>query len=153
MKYVNYDPGIVQRYKVVIKGWPNDIPMVNPSEIASLDDLLRIREAWRIGTAFWEKLTQAEVKKHMESVQTRLDAGETIGRKRKKRADAGKKRGKRNAGLAEKEDEHLSKRAKVSGSSGRSRVPPKSKEFVVDSDDEPDSDDRPNNEEGVDGNE
>lgn len=144
MKYVNYDPSIVEIYKVAIKGWPSGIAMVNPSEIASLEDLLTIREAWRTGVAFWDKLTKAEVKKHMEDAKVRHDTGEIVGRECKKRSDAGQKRGKRKATQnrpSDKENKRLSKRAKVSGSSGRSRPPPKSKEFIDDSNDEGDEED------------
>lgn len=36
MSYVNYDKAIVERYSVIILGWPEGIPMISPQRSTPL---------------------------------------------------------------------------------------------------------------------
>lgn len=144
MNYVNYDKAIVEKYRVKILGWPDkEAPFVNPSEIGAISTLRILHKSWKSGATHWVKLNARETQEHLDMMEEKRKAGQSIGRPRKQRSDAGKKRGKHKVTADEDEnnennDPRPSKRAKVAGGSERSCAIPKSKEIIEDSDDEED---------------
>ena len=61
MAYSKYKENIVAIYKVVIDGWPEDIPRVSPQSLTKVHDVKDLYEAWSEGHAAWRKLTSKEV--------------------------------------------------------------------------------------------
>lgn len=95
MNYVNYDKSIVQKYRVKIVRWPENVKFTNPASLASMDELRQLRQALRTHDCHWVKITEREVRLHMESIKEREAGSESVGRKRKQRSDKGKPRKKR----------------------------------------------------------
>ncbi|KAE9392706.1 hypothetical protein BT96DRAFT_944436 [Gymnopus androsaceus JB14] len=62
MAYSKYKKNIVAIYKVVIDGWPEDIPCVSPQLLTKVDNMKDLYEAWSEGHAAWRKLTSKEVR-------------------------------------------------------------------------------------------
>ncbi|KAF8335256.1 hypothetical protein F5887DRAFT_829706, partial [Amanita rubescens] len=94
MNYVNYDK-FVQKYRVKLVGWPENIKFTNPASLTSMDELRQLGQALRAHDCHWVRITEWEVRLHVESIKEREAAGESVGRKRKQRSDKGKPRKKR----------------------------------------------------------
>ncbi|KAH7922363.1 hypothetical protein BV22DRAFT_976567, partial [Leucogyrophana mollusca] len=94
MNYQNYDTSLVPTHKIKLIGWPPDVPFVNPSLIGTVGAIRKLRDALKSGSCRWIRLNSREVEAHRMEVEAREQAGETVGRKRKRRADAGTKRNK-----------------------------------------------------------
>jgi hypothetical protein len=92
MNYVNYDRVIVLGLGVKLVGWPKAVNFVKPSSIGSVIDARTLRDALKSGECHWVKLTARQIEEHQAEVGRRETEGETVGRPRKKRSDAGKKR-------------------------------------------------------------
>ena len=107
MNYVNYDTAIVGDLRRRLLGWPKDVKFANPSEIGTVGDIRKLRDCLKSGQCHWVKLTQSQVDEHMADMQNRRDAGEIIGKQRKKRSDAGttRKRKQRSENLENEEPE------------------------------------------------
>lgn len=95
MNYCNYDIALVEKRRVKCFNWPPNIPMISPSDILVLEDLITLRESWRVGRTCWSKITKQEADDHMAEVKARQASGEVVGTKRKTRDDKGTTRGKR----------------------------------------------------------
>lgn len=95
MNYVNYDKSIVQKYRVKIVRWPENVKFTNPASLTSMDELRQLRQALRTHDCHWVKITEREVRLHMESIKEREAGGESVSRKWKQRSDKGKPRKKR----------------------------------------------------------
>ncbi|KAF7973476.1 hypothetical protein HWV62_15080 [Athelia sp. TMB] len=113
MNYLNYDKAIVEKWRVKIFNWPEDIPMVSPSEIMVIDDLRRLRESWRVGTTCWNEITRAEAEEHKRQVEERRANGEKIGKARKERADKGVPRKRKTASKENDKEGPAHKKAKT----------------------------------------
>jgi hypothetical protein len=92
MNYVNYDVAIVERYKIILKGWPPTVRFCNPSEIGTVDDIRTLRNALKNGECIWVAMSNREHKEHGEMLKQRQEAGDVVVKKRKIRSDKGKKR-------------------------------------------------------------
>ncbi|KAF8328053.1 hypothetical protein F5887DRAFT_898053 [Amanita rubescens] len=92
MNYVNYEKSIIQKYRLKLVGWPDDVKFTNPASLTSVDDLRKLRHALRTQTCHWVKLSDRELRQHTESIKQREVSGECVGRKRKARSDKGKSR-------------------------------------------------------------
>ncbi|KAF7976961.1 hypothetical protein HWV62_5024 [Athelia sp. TMB] len=154
MNYVNYDKAIVQKWRVKIFGWPEDIPMVSPSEIMSIDDLRMLRESWRVGRTCWNTVTKAEVEEHMRDVEERRANGEVVGKPRKERADKGQSRRRKPAAIDKENNNEgpARKKARVAKSNSNpkakassSKPANKSPEFVPTDSESGQSDDEEHN--------
>jgi hypothetical protein len=103
MNYVNYDRVIVLGLGVKLVGWPKTVNFVKPSSIGSVIDARTLRDALKSGECHWIKLTARQIEDHRAEVERRKTEGETVGRPRKKRSDAGKKRKQRSSDNIENE--------------------------------------------------
>ena len=53
MCYVKYERNIVTKYKVELAGWPVGLKFANPSEIGTVDEIQKLRNALRAGDCKW----------------------------------------------------------------------------------------------------
>jgi hypothetical protein len=136
MNYTNYETAIVQQYSVRLVGWPKSIKFVNPSQIGTVLEIRTLRDDLRSGVCHWVKLTKSQLAAHIADLEERREQGETIGKQRKKRSDAGTSR-KRRRPSDNQENERPSKRAKnLSRKKANTRRAQKSAAIVETSDDE-----------------
>ena len=123
MQWAYYFRNIVQRYQVMIEGWPDSVPFGNLSSVSSalpaLETLLR---KWESGTTHWKTLSEEDFETVRQEHEEKLKSGEVEERHRRTRSDKGTKR-KRPAAS----DGNLARRKKY-----------KSTETVEDSDKEKD---------------
>jgi len=93
MHWANYFRNIVQRYQVVIEGWPANIPFVNLSQASSaLPDLEMIHQKWESHAICWREIDKEEFQKLLEERNEKLKSGEIMDHCRPTRSDKGKKR-------------------------------------------------------------
>lgn len=90
MQWERYEDLVVNRYSVVLDGWPEDITF-NPSNL-TLRELQLILALLVKERCVWKKLTPEELDERQSRYTDRLVNGEV--QMRKKRSDAGKKKGK-----------------------------------------------------------
>lgn len=169
MNYVNYETTIVKGYHVKLVGWPTGLKMASPSQIATMEELRRLRDALTSDMCKWVPLSASEIKAHaarMAEIQAAPDGGT---KKRKQRSDKGVKRKRKDATRGEEEDHGAdadeesedgrpkkkkakkgrkkeekasSKSKKSAAASSKSRLPPsvKSRAMISDSNDDDDDD-------------
>ncbi|KAG1862659.1 hypothetical protein F4604DRAFT_1683802 [Suillus subluteus] len=137
MNYNNYNTAIIETYVVQLIGWPPGINFISPSNIGTVGEIRRLRDALKARTCYWTTLTPAEVKAHIANLDERHSAGEIVKQPHKKHSDAGtshKCKAPSTVGHANKQTKCLSKKAKKN--SYQDREVPKSVEFIVSSDEE-----------------
>ncbi|KAL0567210.1 hypothetical protein V5O48_014784 [Marasmius crinis-equi] len=94
MQYERFDTTITMRYKVVVEGWPKGIPFQKPSAFGgALEPLVRLRNAWQTGEAHFRKLSDDEFQTWLAQRVEKIEKGDIVPKARKKRSDAGVKRG------------------------------------------------------------
>ncbi|KAG2116143.1 hypothetical protein DEU56DRAFT_761603 [Suillus clintonianus] len=72
MHWANYWRSVVQRYLVVIEGWPDNIPFVNLSNVSSaLPDLEMLLDKWEAGEICWRHLEEDEYKNFVKNIVRR----------------------------------------------------------------------------------
>ncbi|KAG1844313.1 hypothetical protein DFJ58DRAFT_731230 [Suillus subalutaceus] len=95
MQWALYFRNIIQRYQVMIEGWPDNIPFANLSQVSSaLPELDRLFRRWKSGATHWKTLTDKEFEKVLQEHNDKLDHGEIDDHRRRTRSDKGKKRKK-----------------------------------------------------------
>ncbi|KAG2127889.1 uncharacterized protein EDB93DRAFT_1256852 [Suillus bovinus] len=134
MNYHNYKTTIVETYGVRLVGWPHRVNFISPSNIGTVGDIQKLRDALRSHICYWTVLTPAEVKSHAAELDVHRLAGETVCKPCKKRSDSGvpQKCKAPAAGQAGQENQRVSKKAKRTGP--QLRQAPKSSEVVESSD-------------------
>ncbi|KAG1786352.1 uncharacterized protein HD556DRAFT_1248400 [Suillus plorans] len=128
MNYSNYETAIVETYGVRLVGWPQGVNFTSPSNIGTVGDIRRLRDALKARMCYWTTLSPAEVKAHTAELDARRSAGEVVRKLRKKRSDAGVARKRKVPPTTNKENARSLKRTKVT--SAQLRDAPKSAEFV-----------------------
>ncbi|KAL0567194.1 hypothetical protein V5O48_014795 [Marasmius crinis-equi] len=94
MQYERFDTTITMWYKVVVEGWPKGIPFQKPSAFGgALEPLVRLRNAWQTGEAHFRKLSDDEFQTWLAQRAEKIEKGDIVPKSRKKRSDAGVKRG------------------------------------------------------------
>ncbi|KAG1843422.1 hypothetical protein C8R48DRAFT_618900, partial [Suillus tomentosus] len=93
MQWAYYFRNVIQRYQVVIDGWPESVPFANLSKVSSaLPELEMLLRKWELGTTHWKTLTDEDFEKiHLEHNE-KLESGEIEDTRRRIRSDKGKKR-------------------------------------------------------------
>lgn len=141
MNYDNYKTKICKKYKVHLIGWPAGLKFGSMSKIGGTDDLSLLNKALICGDCRWAKMTEAEVKE----LEAELNAAGPPP-PRQKRRDAGKRRKGKMVEETSDEDEpsesesdegraRPKKKARRSrGRKAKDMLPPKSSEYVQDSD-------------------
>lgn len=94
MEWKYYWRNVVQRYQVVIEGWPDNIPFGNLSNYSnSLADLEALLRKWRCGSIYWKEITDHELQQLNKERDERIERGEIDAPvPRRRRSDYGKKR-------------------------------------------------------------
>ena len=138
MNYNNYDTAIVKTYGVKIVGWPASVPFTNLSNIGTIGEIHKLRDALKSGGCRWKKLSKGEWGAFNADLNTHRAAGESVKKPRKKRSDAGVSRKRKNIGASE-ENGPAPKRARHVTTKKRSI--PKSSKFVHDTEEDLDASD------------
>jgi hypothetical protein len=138
MNYVNYKTSIIQQMGVCLVGWPKSVKFVNPSQIGTVLKIHTLCDNLKSGACHWVKLTKVQLDAHCADMEERREQGETVGKQRKKRSDAGTSR-KCKQRSEDKENERPSK--KRMGKKAMSTHQVKSRAVVSDSSDSADDDD------------
>ncbi|KAG1774227.1 hypothetical protein EV702DRAFT_974941 [Suillus placidus] len=121
MQWAYYFWNVVQRYQVMIEGWPENVPFANLSKVSSaLPELEMLLRKWELGTAHWKILTDEDFEKMCLEHNEKLESGEIEDTRRRPRSDTGSK---------------CKRPAATDGNSTR-RKKYKSKETIEDSDNE-----------------
>ncbi|KAG2342406.1 hypothetical protein BDR05DRAFT_886714 [Suillus weaverae] len=137
MNYNNYETSVIETYGVRLVGWPHGVKFTSPSNIGTVGDIRKLRDALKARTCYWTVLSSAEVQAHVSELNTRRSAGEVVRKPRKKRSDAGlprKRKDGSSAGRASKENHRPSKKAKKNPA--QLQEGPKSAEYVESSGEE-----------------
>lgn len=128
MQWTHYFRNVVQRYQVVITGWPDSVKFTNLSNVSSaLPDLKMLERQWVSGATKWVNIDDDEFERLRLERDEQLDNGEIIDHRRRTRSDKGRKR--KQPAVSQK------------GNTNRNKTH-KSAEFIESSDDEgePDKD-------------
>jgi hypothetical protein len=148
MNYTNYKDSIVQGHRVKIIGWPATIPFASPSTISNLNDMRTLHNGWMSGSIRWVRMSTAEIKEHAQDLEQHHDEGQTIGKKHKRWTTKKKVPLASNDIDAENQaNKEISaalkspKAAKRAKRTRNSRMPPKSKDVITNSDSQEDEDD------------
>lgn len=173
MCYVNYEIDIVTKHKVELVGWPASIKFANPSEIGTIEDIRKLRQALKVGECKWIAQSRGQQAAYAQNLARKAASGEQVVKKRKQRSDKGKQRKKavstqsgndkegdreetrNNGDNDEEESRQPPKKKRKYGAASKTNLsfhkmlPPaaKSKAFIVDSDAEEDSDGEDDNDE------
>ncbi|KAG2034685.1 hypothetical protein BDR03DRAFT_823856, partial [Suillus americanus] len=89
MNYNNYNTAIIETYAVKLVGWPQGVKFISPSNIGTVGEIRKLRDALKARTCYWAALTPAEVKLHTAELDACRSAGQVVRQPRKKRSDAG----------------------------------------------------------------
>ena len=97
MRWKFYWRDVVERYRVVIKGWPDNIPFANLSVVSSgvpaLETLLRKLES---GAIYWQSISEEEFADLTKQRNTDIENGVVaVPDSRKQRSDKGTKRARK----------------------------------------------------------
>ncbi|KAG2038240.1 hypothetical protein BDR03DRAFT_308571 [Suillus americanus] len=137
MNYHNYETTIVETYGVRLVGWPHGVKFISPSNIGTVGDIRKLRDALKSRTCYWTALSQTEIKSHAAELNARRLAGEIVRKPHKKRSDSGVPRKRKAPATTEqagRETQRASKKAKRTAP--QHRQAPKSSEFVEPSDED-----------------
>jgi hypothetical protein len=130
---------VVQRYQVLLEGWPENIPFLSLSDcsntLANLDLLLRNLQNGKI---YWWKLSVAKLAELNKERDDQLENGEIAApAPRRPRSDRGKKHSQSKATAIDNGDDQEPRRK-----AKRKRI---SRRVVSDNDDDNDNDDNDDN--------
>ena len=93
MQWVHYWRNVVQRYQVMIEGWPDNFPFANLSTVSrGLPELENLLRKWRSGAIFWKHLTSDEFERLQKEHEEKIESGDIVEHRRRPRSDRGKKR-------------------------------------------------------------
>ncbi|KAG1837872.1 hypothetical protein C8R48DRAFT_622607, partial [Suillus tomentosus] len=84
MNYHNYETAIVETYGVRLVGWPHGVNFISPSNIGTVGDIRKLRDALKARTCYWTVLSPAEIKAHTAELEARCSAGDVVRKPRKK---------------------------------------------------------------------
>ena len=121
-----------------IVGWPASVPFTNLSNIGTIGEIHKLRDALKSGECRWKKLSKGEWDTFNADLNTHRAAGESVKKPQKKCSDAGVSQKHKNIGASE-ENGPAPKRARHAATKKRSV--PKSSEFVRDTDEDLDASD------------
>ncbi|KAG1899557.1 uncharacterized protein F5891DRAFT_953738 [Suillus fuscotomentosus] len=92
MQWVHYFRNVIQRYQVVVEGWPNNIPFTNLSKVSSaIPDLEMLLRKWESGATYWKAIDDIEFERLRRERDEGLESGDIIDQRRRTRSDKGKK--------------------------------------------------------------
>ncbi|KAG1901631.1 uncharacterized protein F5891DRAFT_1187510 [Suillus fuscotomentosus] len=133
MVYMNFETSIKEKHGINIKGWPENVLFTSPYKIGTVDKIRSLHHALQNGTCHWVNFTPHQHQEHIQHLDARHKAGETVRAPRKKHSDAGVSCKHRSA----KEKVPPSKRVRSAVSNRRPA--PKSVEYIDSTDNDEDS--------------
>ncbi|KAG2743411.1 hypothetical protein P692DRAFT_201672374, partial [Suillus brevipes Sb2] len=89
INYTNFSTAIKEKLGIDLRGWPDGIPFQSPTSINDHNALLKLRNALKDGSCHWFRMTPRQREEHSAQLAARRKRGETVGKPRKKRSDAG----------------------------------------------------------------
>jgi hypothetical protein len=93
MQWVHYFRNVIQRYQVIVEGWPSNIPFTNLSQVSCpLAELKMLLHRWESGSTFWKSLSDEELERLRQEREEKIESGDLVDRRRRTRSDKGKKR-------------------------------------------------------------
>lgn len=92
INFINFEVAIKARYGIDILGWPEGVPFQSPHTITNAEHLRILRDALKAGTCRWAYMSRQNLEQFQDQLKERRGAGELVGKPRKKRSDAGRKR-------------------------------------------------------------
>ncbi|KAJ6474315.1 hypothetical protein C8R45DRAFT_1103288 [Mycena sanguinolenta] len=109
MNYERYIKAVVLGYGVMIVGWPKQIDFTSPTNISSVDDMRKLRDTWKDGTARWKMLSKSEKEKWRKDYEEKVESGEIVEVERQRRSDKGIIRGQNSRTAGKREAANKSK--------------------------------------------
>ncbi|KAG2104999.1 hypothetical protein BD769DRAFT_1367015 [Suillus cothurnatus] len=82
MNYSNYET--FEAYRVHLVSWPHGVKFNNPSNIGTISNIHKLRDALKAHTCYWAVLSPAEVKAHASKLDTHCSAREVVRKPQKK---------------------------------------------------------------------
>ncbi|KAG1838014.1 hypothetical protein DFJ58DRAFT_668569, partial [Suillus subalutaceus] len=93
MQWADYFHNIVQRYQVIVEGWPENIPFTNlVQSLSALADLEMLWHRWDTEKIYWRALSDEEFAQLHKEHEDKLESGKLVERHCRTRSDKGKKR-------------------------------------------------------------
>ncbi|KAI6167585.1 hypothetical protein EDD17DRAFT_1750942 [Pisolithus thermaeus] len=92
INFINFEVAIKVRYGIDLLGWPEGIPFQSPRAITNAEHLRTLRDALKAGTCHWAYMSRQQLEQYQDQLNEQRSAGEVVGKPRKKRSDAGRKR-------------------------------------------------------------
>ncbi|KAI6137846.1 hypothetical protein BKA82DRAFT_4403926 [Pisolithus tinctorius] len=92
INFVNFEVAIKEKYGIELLGWPESVPFQSPRATTNAEHLRTLRDALKAGTCRWAYMSTQQRMQHADRLKERRIAGEAVGKPRKKRSDAGRKR-------------------------------------------------------------
>jgi hypothetical protein len=136
MNYERYIKAVVLGYGCELVGWPKSVNFVSPTNITSVNDMTALRDALKDGTCRWKSINEEERKKWWAEYERQVEEGEIVEKGRRRRSDAGEKRGPNKR--------TKTKRAAVKKGKGKSKAMSEEEEEDNGEDDEDGSEDNDN---------
>ena len=81
MCYVNYEIDIVTKHKVELVGWPASIKFANPSEIGTIEDIRKLRQALKVGECKWISQSRGQQAAYAQNLARKAASGEQVVKK------------------------------------------------------------------------
>ncbi|KAI5985268.1 hypothetical protein EDD15DRAFT_2130617, partial [Pisolithus albus] len=92
INFINFEVAIKARYGIDILGWPEGVPFQSPHAITNAEHLRILHDALKAGMCHWAYMSRQHLEQFQDQLKERRSAGELIGKPRKRRSDAGRKR-------------------------------------------------------------
>ena len=83
---------IKEKYGIDLLGWPEGVPFQSPSAITSVEHLRTLRDTLKEGTCRWAYMTRQQRVQYQDQLTQWRNAGEVVGKARKRHSDVGRKR-------------------------------------------------------------
>lgn len=135
MEYKHYVRNIVLTHRVMLKGWPDDIPIEKNIDYCSLANIRLLACKLRSGEIHWAEVGEEELTQFKASVPEA----------RSERRDKGSKRGPYRKRQQDKDEDDSTGSSTRNGSKGKGSRKRKQPASVSDDDDDDDDDDDANN--------
>ncbi|KAI6105929.1 hypothetical protein EDD16DRAFT_1491585, partial [Pisolithus croceorrhizus] len=102
INFINFEVAIKAKYGIDLVGWPEGVPFQSPHAITNAEHLHTLCDALKAGTCRWAYMSRQQCVQYQDQLKERRSAGELIGKPRKKRSDAGRKRRRTTSGKGPK---------------------------------------------------
>ena len=75
MCYVKYEQDIISKHKVELVGWPAAIKFSNPSEIGTVEEIRKLRQALKVGDCKWITQSRRQQAAYAAMLAAKLGSG------------------------------------------------------------------------------